>query len=96
MSMYAQMSGNKVINVVMGNVEWLSRQPNPEEYIEYTLENPASVNGDYVDGIFYSVQTQPSWVRDGKGGWIPPIPYPEDGDIYTWDEETVSWVVFNV
>jgi hypothetical protein len=28
----------------------------------------------------------PTWM------WIPPIPKPDDGQLYTWDEETVSWV----
>ena len=24
--------------------------------------------------------------------WDAPTPYPEDGNAYTWDEETTSWV----
>lgn len=24
--------------------------------------------------------------------WDAPIPYPEDGKIYKWDEETTSWI----
>lgn len=24
--------------------------------------------------------------------WEPPIPMPEDDNMYTWDEETISWV----
>lgn len=24
--------------------------------------------------------------------WKPPIPYPEDGKSYVWDEQTTSWV----
>lgn len=24
--------------------------------------------------------------------WEPPEPYPTDGKVYVWDEETVSWV----
>ena len=29
--------------------------------------------------------------------WEPPTPYPSDGNVYTWDEETLSWVqVVNV
>lgn len=23
--------------------------------------------------------------------WLPPIPYPDDGKLYTWNESTVSW-----
>ena len=24
--------------------------------------------------------------------WVPPVAYPTDGKIYTWDEATASWV----
>lgn len=24
--------------------------------------------------------------------WLPPVPYPNDGKFYMWDEETISWV----
>ena len=24
--------------------------------------------------------------------WTPPTPYPDDGNRYTWDDSTVSWV----
>ena len=33
-----------------------------------------------------------SWVlNEDTCQWEPPIPYPMDGKIYSWDEETVSW-----
>ncbi len=25
--------------------------------------------------------------------WEPPVPYPDDGNRYAWDEATVSWVI---
>jgi hypothetical protein len=28
--------------------------------------------------------------------WEPPTPYPSDGNLYTWDEATQSWVQVNV
>lgn len=24
--------------------------------------------------------------------WEPPIPYPEDGKLYSWDDENLAWV----
>lgn len=34
----------------------------------------------------------PSWVGDiNTMSWQPPIPYPQDGKHYYWDEPTVSW-----
>jgi hypothetical protein len=35
-----------------------------------------------------------SWVLDEATClWVAPIPYPEDGGVYTWDEETTSWIL---
>ena len=34
-----------------------------------------------------------SWVLDEETcRWIAPVPYPNDGKMYVWDEPTVSWV----
>jgi hypothetical protein len=35
----------------------------------------------------------PSWVLDeATCRWEAPVPYPTDGERYTWDEATASWV----
>jgi hypothetical protein len=35
-----------------------------------------------------------SWVGDlATMSWQPPVPYPQDGNFYQWDEPTVSWVL---
>jgi hypothetical protein len=31
-----------------------------------------------------------SWIWDGSK-WQPPVPYPDDGNDYMWDEEAVMW-----
>lgn len=34
----------------------------------------------------------PSWTWDSvKKEWVAPVPYPEDGMVYLWDEESLSW-----
>lgn len=34
-----------------------------------------------------------SWVLNEETcQWEPPIPYPTDGALYTWDEESTDWV----
>lgn len=34
----------------------------------------------------------PSWVLNEQTcRWEPPTPMPNDGKLYTWNEETVSW-----
>jgi hypothetical protein len=38
-----------------------------------------------------------SWVlNEDTCLWEAPVAYPEDGETYTWDEESVSWVVVPV
>jgi hypothetical protein len=35
----------------------------------------------------------PSWVLDETTcGWAAPVPYPDDGGRYWWDEDATSWV----
>jgi len=34
-----------------------------------------------------------SWILDEETcGWQPPIPMPTDGKVYTWNEDSISWV----
>lgn len=56
----------------------------------------------------YDVRTQnfvhvpeppyPSWGLSETGllRWVPPIPRPQDGQRYRWDEPTLSWVIVDV
>jgi hypothetical protein len=33
------------------------------------------------------------WIYDEELGHdVPPLPYPEDGKLYLWDNETISWI----
>ncbi len=34
----------------------------------------------------------PSWTYNGEY-WIAPIPYPDEGGMYMWDEETLTWII---
>ena len=37
-----------------------------------------------------------SWLLDEDTClWVAPITYPTDGGLYTWDEETLSWIETN-
>ena len=44
---------------------------------------------DFVPQPFYS------WVLNEETClWEPPVPHPQDGKMYTWDEPTTSWKEF--
>lgn len=66
--------------------------------IGYTLDTTVTT-GDVV-GVFYAPRPSnqtgvfyswtigaPTWL------WQPPIPYPDDGNQYYWDEQTQTWVL---
>ena len=41
---------------------------------------------------FVPPQPHPSWVLDTETcTWGAPVPYPQDGERYIWDEATTSW-----
>jgi len=43
---------------------------------------------------FYPPQPYPSWVLSPKTiNWESPVPYPDDGKKYQWNEDTKSWDV---
>jgi hypothetical protein len=53
--------------------------------------------GDTYDAArdaFISPQPYPSWVlNEDTCRWEAPVPFPDDGRFYNWDEPTTSWVV---
>lgn len=47
------------------------------------------------DGAFIPPKPFESWtLNQDTALWDAPIPYPSDGNIYYWDEETQSWILF--
>jgi len=51
---------------------------------------------DVDNNVFYQEQPYPSWTISGPSWkWEAPIPCPQDGQYYEWDENTQSWVVIS-
>ena len=46
------------------------------------------------DGVgFFAPQPYPSWTKDADTYlWNAPVAYPTDGERYSWNEDTLSWV----
>lgn len=58
-------------------------------------KNYAGVGYTYDEARDAFIPPKPyaSWVLDEETcRWEAPIPYPEDGVMYEWDEETTNWV----
>ena len=47
-----------------------------------------------TDGAFIAPKPFPSWLlNETTCLWEAPMPYPNDGNRYRWDETTVNWVL---
>jgi hypothetical protein len=58
--------------------------------------NYAEIGGTYDVNAdaFVDVKPYPSWLLNQQTySWEAPVPYPTDGLDYTWDENTLSWVL---
>lgn len=54
---------------------------------------------DKVNDVFYEPRPENktgvfnSWtLNETTWSWEPPVPYPDDGKVYKWDEVTLNWV----
>jgi len=57
-------------------------------------KNYAGVGMIYDDtrDAFYAPQPYPSWIlNETTCYWESPVPYPNDENIYVWNEENQSW-----
>ncbi len=50
---------------------------------------------DVERDAFIPPQNYPSWLlNEDTCLWEPPVPHPNDGKVYRWDEDTLAWVEF--
>jgi len=77
---------NKVINIILVDDNFQTN----DTYVEYNENNPAHINGDYFEGLFYAPKPFASWTRF-EGQWIAPKPYPSEGRFH-WNEKLGDWV----
>ena len=49
---------------------------------------------DLTRDAFIAPKPYPSWfLNEETCRWEAPVPYPNDGQLYSWDESTKSWVL---
>jgi hypothetical protein len=58
-------------------------------------KNFAGIGSFYLTekDVFTTPRPYPSWTLNENDDWDPPIPHPNDGLEYYWDEENVQWVL---
>lgn len=76
-------------------------------YGEYTNWIQTSYNGNFrknyassgykydsVKDAFIPIKQWDSWIlNEDTCRWEPPVPYPDDGQYYVWDESGLQWVL---
>ena len=87
--------------------QWIQTSYNTRNNVHYGQDgkpdNGVALRGNFA-GIgytynkkldaFYPPQPYPSWVLSPKTiNWESPVPYPDDGKRYEWNEDTKSWDV---
>jgi hypothetical protein len=58
-------------------------------------KNYAGIGYTYDAGRDAFIPPKPfaSWqLNEDTCLWNAPVPYPDDGELYTWDEDTTSWL----
>ena len=85
--------GQDYINNVLGlNGTWIQTSYNNNIRANYA---GIGYTYDEVNDVFYSPEPFVSWIlNEETWKWEAPIPYPEDGNTYIWDEDNLEWVEF--
>ena len=61
-------------------------------------KNYAGIGFSYSDELDAFIPPKPfaSWILNEEiCRWEAPVPYPTDGVIYKWDENTLDWIAIN-
>ncbi len=80
-----------------GGIHYTNGEPNQDQSKAFR-KNYAGI-GYYYDSIrnaFIPPKLFESWTLDEFSClWNPPIPYPNDGKLYQWDEDILNWIEIN-
>lgn len=56
------------------------------------FDGTAEPGGKFDNNKFYPKQPHDNWIFDEDSwSWVPPIEYPMDGKIYTWNQNLEAW-----
>jgi hypothetical protein len=85
-------SGIEFLNSLYGHSNWLQTSYNGN-----IRKNYAGIGFTYSEELdaFIPPKEYDSWILNEETcQWEPPVAYPEDGNDYEWNEDTVSWNLF--
>tara|TARA_R110000868_G_scaffold149774_1_gene372552 strand:+ start:1005 stop:1322 length:318 start_codon:yes stop_codon:yes gene_type:complete len=102
MSHFAKLDNNIVTEVIVCEKDFINSGKVGDEFLwvqtSYSgsfRKNYASVGGTYDKSkdAFIAPKNYPSWVLvEDTCQWEAPTSKPDDGKLYSWDEDTTAWV----
>lgn len=95
---FAEVNNSNVVKrvIVADNIEWCKQALGGtwiETFIDAPDKNYAGKGHDYFEIYKDFVAPAPfaSWELDSRRRWQAPIPMPEDGKLYHWNETLLKW-----
>ena len=84
----SEYKGKVFLNELFGNATWVQTSYNGNFRKQYA---GIGFTYDETNDVFITPQPYNSWTLDSNFDWQPPTPMPTDGQVYIWNEETLSW-----
>ena len=88
---------NNVVTVIVADRDFIESGSvgDPSRWIEDTDEiwNYPKLGDlwDPVNKAFICHNPYPSHVLNEEFEWVPPVPHPNDGKVWRWNEDIVNW-----
>ena len=103
MAHFAKLDNNTVTEVIVSEQDFINSGVVGDSFLWVQTsyngnfrKNYASVGGTYdkAKDAFIAPKPYPSWVLvEDTCQWEAPTAMPDDGQSYSWDEDTTSWVM---
>ena len=87
----SEYKGKVFLNSLLGNATWVQTSYNNNFRKQYA---GIGYTYDETNDIFIAPQPYDSWTLDESFNWQPPTPRPIEDNIYIWNEETLTWDLF--
>ena len=100
MSHFAKLDNNIVTEVIVAEQDFINSGVVGDSFLwvqtsyNGTIRHNFAGEGytwDETNDAFYAPQPYASWSLNENYIWEAPVPYPEDDNIYDWNEENQEW-----
>jgi len=85
--------GIEFCNSLFGHTNWVQTSYNGNMRKQFA---GIGFTYDDVNDVFVAPQPYPSWSLDENHDWQAPVAMPDDGQPYSWNEETQSWDLITI